>query len=172
MTIHREHPFLDPDREPARQLRGRLGGAVALVTTHWEGLTVSSLMIGLGEPARVFLLLDPDADLTEDLLATGAGVVQLLRWRHRDLADAFAGQAPAPGGPFRLGEWVDTAAGRRLADVSTWADFEVEDARETGWSLLVTGRLGTISIDEDEDEDVHGALEHRRGRYRRTGRDD
>lgn len=167
MTIHSEHPFLDRDRDPARRLRGRLGGAVALVTTRDEGLTVSSLMIGLGEPARLFLLLDPDADLSLDLQDTGAGVVQLLDWRHRDLADAFAGQAPAPGGPFRLAQWVETPAGRRLADADTWADFTVDDVREAGWSLLVTARLGTIEVGEDDQ-----ALEHRRGRYRRTGQDD
>ncbi|RYE78548.1 MAG: flavin reductase [Myxococcales bacterium] len=167
MTIHSDHPFLDHDRDQARRLRGRLGGAVSLVTTHDAGLTVSSLMIGLGEPARLFLLLDPDADLTDDLRDTGAGVVQLLTWRHRDLAEAFAGQAPAPGGPFRLGDWIDTPAGRRLADAPTWASFEVEDVREAGWSLLVTGRLGSIEVGDDAD-----ALEHRRGRYGRTGRDD
>jgi flavin reductase (DIM6/NTAB) family NADH-FMN oxidoreductase RutF len=164
MTIHHEHPFRDPHPDLARRLRGRLGGAVALVTTHDQGLTVSSLMIGMGEPARVFMLLDPDADLTEDLLAQGRGVVQLLGWRHRDLSEAFAGQAPAPGGPFRLAEWTETSAGRRLADAGSWADFSVEDVREVGWSALVTGRLGTIELGEDDD-----ALEHRRGRYRRGG---
>lgn len=167
VTIHREHPFLNPQRDPARRLRGRLGGAVSLVTTRDEGLTVSSLMVGLGQPPRLFLLLDPDADLTLDLQDTGAGVVQLLDWRHRDLADAFAGQSPAPGGPFRLGQWVETPSGRRLADAATWAEFALEEAREVGWSLLITARLGTIEIGRDED-----ALEHRRGRYRRTGEHD
>lgn len=166
MTIHHEHPFLDPQRDPARRLRGRLGGAVTLVTTRDSGLTVSSVMIGLGEPARLFLLLDPDADLTEDLTASGQGVVQLLSWRHRELADAFAGQAPAPGGPFRVGQWQETPSGRRLADAETWAEFRVEDSREVGWSLLVTGLLGRIEVGTDEDP-----LEHRRGRYRRMGND-
>ena len=32
MTIHTEHPFLDPEPDPVRRLRGRLGGAVTLWT--------------------------------------------------------------------------------------------------------------------------------------------
>ena len=33
VTIHTEHPFLDPDGDPVRRLRGRLGGAVTLWTS-------------------------------------------------------------------------------------------------------------------------------------------
>ena len=33
MTIHTEHPFQDPDVDPVRRLRGRLGGAVTLWTS-------------------------------------------------------------------------------------------------------------------------------------------
>lgn len=32
MTIHAEHPFANPDRDAARQLRGRLGSRVGLLT--------------------------------------------------------------------------------------------------------------------------------------------
>lgn len=164
MTIHKDHPFpTDPDQ--ARRLRGRLGGAVALVTTHDEGLTVSSVLVALGEPARVILLLDPDADLTHDLQEARRGVLQLLHWRHRPLAEAFAGQAPAPGGPFRLAEWEQTDSGRRLADAATWAEIEVEDVREVGWSLEVACRLVVVHMGEDAQP-----LEHRRGRYRDGGR--
>ena len=60
-------------------------------------------------------LLDPDADLTETLLATGTGVVQLLAWEHRDLAEMFAGTAPAPGGVFRQAAFEQTDWGPRLA---------------------------------------------------------
>ena len=59
VTIHSEHPFVDPEgvRDPARRLRGRLGGTVCLVTggagTTRAGLTVSSVMVGHGDPAHV-----------------------------------------------------------------------------------------------------------------------
>ena len=41
-------------------------------------------------------------------------VVQLLSWADRDLAEGFAGTAPAPGGVFRQAEFVDTDWGPRL----------------------------------------------------------
>ena len=69
MTIHTEHPFLDPSADPVRRLRGRLGGAVTLWTSGAEesraGLTVSSVMVAGGEPGRILALLDPDSDLRE-----------------------------------------------------------------------------------------------------------
>ncbi len=166
MTIHSEHPFADPDpeRDPARRLRGRLGGAVTLWTTgsgaHRAGLTVSSVMVAHGDPARVLALLDPDSDLAEALEHTGTAAVQLLGWEHRELADAFAGVTPAPGGPFRLGSWQETAWGPVLQGVSSWAGVRVADARDVGWSRLVEGVLEQVHLGEETDP-----LVHRRGRY-------
>jgi flavin reductase (DIM6/NTAB) family NADH-FMN oxidoreductase RutF len=167
VTIHTTHPFLEPegDRDPVRRLRGRLGGTVSLWTSGSvdggrAGLTVSSWMVAGGEPGRVLALLDPDADLTDVLLETRRGVVQLLSWQDRDLADVFAGTAPAPGGPWRLAEWDETDHGPRLAHASTWASVEVESEVETGWSLLVTCTLLDVVVGDDTEP-----LVHRRGRY-------
>lgn len=166
MTIHSTHPFADPDPDPVRRLRGRLGGAVSLWTAgadrDREGLTVTSLMLANGEPAHVLALLDPDADLTERLLETGRSVVQLLSWPDRDLAEAFAGTAPAPGGPFRMSAFEQTPWGPRLVSAATWAGVTLVDRREVGWSLEVT-----CSIDEVMVGDDHEPLLHRRGRYLR-----
>ncbi|MCD4524957.1 flavin reductase family protein [Nocardioides sp. cx-173] len=166
MTIHSTHPFADADPDPVRRLRGRLGGAVSLWTAgagrDRSGLTVTSLMLANGEPAHVLALLDPDADLTERLLETGRGVVQLLSWPDRDLADAFAGTAPAPGGPFRMGAFEETEWGPRLASSGTWAAVSLADSREVGWSLEVTCRLDSLAVGEDD-----APLLHRRGRYLR-----
>jgi flavin reductase (DIM6/NTAB) family NADH-FMN oxidoreductase RutF len=167
MTIHSSHPFpSEPD--PVRRLRGRLGGAVTLWTSgapdERTGLTVTSVLVAGGEPGRIVGLLDPDADLTERLLATGAGVVQLLSWRHRDLADAFAGVAPAPGGAWRLGEWTQTPVGPRLDDAAGWAEVRVEQEQSLGWSTMVVCTFGEIELAEDDEP-----LVHRRGRYLRSG---
>ncbi len=173
MTIHAEHPFSspEPDRDPVRRLRGRLGGAVSLWTCGDEaggraGLTVSSLVVAPGDPGLVLGLLDPDSDLVDVLQRTGTAVVQLLHWAHRDLADAFAGVAPAPGGPFRLASWEATAWGPLLVGVTAWAGVRFEGApTAVGWSTLVTCRVEHVGLLEEG----AGAepLVHRRGRYRR-----
>jgi len=170
VTIHSGHPFADPVPDPVRRLRGRLGGAVTLWTSGHDpraGHTVSSVMVAGGEPGRVVGLVDPDSDLRDVLGETGRGVVHLLRWEHRDLAEAFAGQLPAPGGPFTLGSWEQTAHGPRLLSAGSWAAVEVESVEPVGWSDLVVARIVEAVVADEEDED---ALEHRRGRYLRPAR--
>lgn len=165
VTIHASHPFSDPD-DPARRLRGRVGGRVTLWTAGGgpdrAGLTVSSVLVAAGEPARVLGLLDPDSDLAVRLLDSRRAVLALLRWRHRDLAEAFAGRLPAPGGAFRLGEFADTPWGPVLGDAAGWAGLELADARPVGWSLLVETIVGRLEVGDDADP-----LVHRRGRYER-----
>ncbi|HEY7045049.1 MAG TPA: flavin reductase [Nocardioidaceae bacterium] len=173
MTIHSEHPFLPPEseRDPVRRWRGRLGGTVSLWTSGTgtgpdgqAGLTVSSYLVAAGEPGHVLALLDPDALLTDRMLQTRTAVVQLLEWKHRDLADAFAGVAPAPGGVFTLGRWVDTEWGPRLADASSWAGVRLStgEAKTVGWSVLVDTVIEHLEIGEE-----HQRLVHHRGRYLR-----
>ena len=176
MTIHTEHPFLDPERDPVRQLRGRLGGAVTLWTSGGgtsgggtsgggpldrAGLSVTSVVVANGDPARLLALLDPDSDLVEQLTSTGLAVVTVLTWEDRGLADAFGGTAPAPGGAFRQAEFVATAWGPRLASAATWAGVRLETRTEVGWSSLVTCVVEELVVGDDE------PLVHRRGRYQR-----
>jgi len=165
VSIHSTHPF-PTSEDPVRRLRGRLGGAVALVASgagdERVGLTVSSLMVAGGEPAFVLFLLDPDSSLGETLEVGSRAVVQLLAWQHRGLADAFAGTSPAPGGPFRTGSFADSAWGPRLVDATAWASVTVSTLREVGWSLEVAATIDAIEIGSDEE-----ALLHRRGRWSR-----
>jgi flavin reductase (DIM6/NTAB) family NADH-FMN oxidoreductase RutF len=164
VTIHSEHPFRDPDPDPVRRLRGRLTGTVTLWTSQDgprpAGLTVSSLMVAAGEPAYLLALLDPDADLAEALDSSGAAVVHLLQWRHRDLAEVFAGLAPAPGGGFAGTELAATRWGPRLAGASSWAGVALRDRRTVGWSVLVTCEVQHVELGEEDEP-----LVHRRGRY-------
>lgn len=168
MTIHTTHPFADADPDPARRLRGRLGGAVTLWTSgagpERAGLTLTSVMVALGEPARVLGLVDPDSDLALAVEETGTAVVQLLSWPHRDLAEAFAGTAPAPGGVFAQAEFVDTEWGPRLGEATTWAGVRLESAVGAGWSTLLTATLEHVEVGGDVDP-----LLHRRGRWLRPG---
>jgi len=165
MTIHTSHPFADPTPDPARRFRGRVGGAVTLWTAGdgatRSGLTVTSLMVALGPAATVLGLLDPDADLTAELRDGGRAVVQLLAWPDRQLAEAFAGTAPAPGGPFRQAAFEQTPWGPRLASATTWAGLSLADEREVGWSVEVACRVEHVEVGDDE----RPALLHRRGRF-------
>ncbi|MFB9314975.1 flavin reductase family protein [Nocardioides plantarum] len=170
MTIHSGHPFATDD-DPVRRLRARLGGAVTLWTAgegdnpqDWAGLTVSSVLLAHGETPRLLALVDPDSDLADVVERTGRAVVHLLSWPHRDLADAFAGVAPAPGGPFRLGAFAATSHGPLLAGAASYGPVEVESTVEVGWSLLLTCPLVVPGLVVGDD---HDALLHRRGRYRR-----
>lgn len=169
MTIHSGHPFRDPSPDPVRRFRGTLGGAVTLWTAGDDergraGLTVTSAMVANGEPGRILALLDPDSDLAVALRDSGRALVSVLTWDDRDLADAFAGTAPAPGGPFRQAPFVETAWGPRLESAATWAGVRLESATEVGWSVLVTCVVEELVVGDVE------PLVHRRGRYLRPTR--
>jgi flavin reductase (DIM6/NTAB) family NADH-FMN oxidoreductase RutF len=170
VTIHSSHPFVPPEseRDPARRLRGRVGGVVSLWTAADEvgraGLTVSSLMVAAGEPAHILALLDPDSDFAETVVRTRVAVVQLLEWQHQRLADAFAGQFPAPGGPFRLADWRETRWGPLLSGATTWAGVRLvdEEPRAYGWSVLADTVIESVEIGPEA-----APLVHRRGRYQK-----
>jgi flavin reductase (DIM6/NTAB) family NADH-FMN oxidoreductase RutF len=170
VTIHDEHPFRDPEPDPVRRFRGRVGGTVSLWTAGDGGdrcgLTVTSFLVVAGEEARLLGLLDPDADLTERLLATGRALVQLLTWDDRDLAEMFAGTAPAPGGVFRQAEFVATPWGPRLESARTYAGVRLEGEQQVGWSTLVTTVVEQLEVSEDDGANAE-PLRHHRGRYAR-----
>ena len=170
MTIHTEHPFDTPeeDRDQVRRLRGRIGGTVSLWTSgagiERAGLTVSSYLVATGDPGRVVGLLHAESDLLDRLEETGTAVVALLGARDQGLADAFAGTMPAPGGPFRLAEWEQTAWGPRATSSATWLGVRLDPAsrHDVGWSVLVEATIEHTEVGVDE-----APLVHRRGRYER-----
>lgn len=171
VTIHSEHPFLPPDgeRNPARQLRGRMPLPVSVWTAELEGRqvgwTVSSMMVADGDPSLLLGLLDEDSELADVILETRTVAVSLLGWPHRALGDAFAGVAPAPGGAFRLGEWRQTAWGPVLTDATGWLGVKLSDGEieHAGWSLLVRGTVEHVAVGPA----TEGVLGYLRGRYRR-----
>lgn len=169
MTIHSDHPFVpsEGDRDPLRRLRGRMPAPVTVWATgsgrDREGLTISSLLVADGEPARVLGLVDADSGFWDSDPTTW--VVNLLGAEHRFLADAFAGTAPAPGGPFRLGEWTDSEWGPVLAGTAGWIGVRLDGPapRNVGWGLLIEGVVEHVEIGAAD------AMIHLRGRYREPG---
>jgi flavin reductase (DIM6/NTAB) family NADH-FMN oxidoreductase RutF len=165
VTIHSEHPFAEHDDDPVRRLRGRVGGTVSLWTTgsgsDRAGLTVTSYVVANGEPPHVLGLVDPESELAESAARTGTLVLQLLEWRHRDVAETFAGLLPSPGGPFRAGTWQGTDWGPVLVGASAWAGVRLSGhPRTVGWSLLLEGSVEHVEVGESQ-----RPLLHRRGRY-------
>ncbi|MBA4608815.1 flavin reductase [Aeromicrobium sp. Marseille-Q0843] len=168
MTIHSEHPFVpaDRDKDAFRRLRGRLPAPVTSVAAgagrDRVGLTVSSVLLADGEPARIELLVDPDSDLGESLDVGSRAAASVLQPGDDYLAEVFAGLAPAPGGMFTVGRWTDSAWGPRLEDRS-WCGFTVDETTEIGWSLRVTGTVHEVGVESST------GTAHARGRFHDLG---
>lgn len=164
MTIHSGHPFASAasESDAARRFRGRLAAPVTLWLTGAgagrAGLTVSSVLVALGEPASVVGLVDPDSAFAAAL--SDRFTVTILTPADRLLADGFAGVAPAPGGPLRLAPLEETAWGPRPLGERSWLGARVADVRPLGWSLQVVAAIEHVVI-----ADAAPAV-HLRGRYR------
>lgn len=171
MTIHSTHPFADADRDASRQLRGRLGNRVTLWCAgeldgqpRAAGLTVGSTQLVPGDPWRVVAHVSEESDLLETIEKTGRATISLLGWPHRNLAEMFAGVAPAPGGPFRYGEFTQTGHGPLLTGIDSWAAVELESTAEVGWMRQLVCTVAQVEVGPDAEP-----LHHQRGRYLTLG---
>lgn len=165
MTIHYTDPFAtpEPDRSPVRRLRGRLAAPVTLWTAPGPaGLTVSSAMVADGDPGQVLGLIDDESELWEAIETTGRFTVSPLGTGEQQLADRFAGVAPAPGGLFAQDQWQQTGYGPVLAGDRTWAGCVLTTHRRCGWALLVEGTVEQVTLGAEEP----APLSYYRGRYR------
>jgi len=169
VTIHASDPFATPeeDRSPVRRFRGRLPSAVTLWTARDgdgrpAGLTVSSTVVVDGDPGRVIGVLDEESALWEAARATGVFTVAPVPAAERQLADAFAGLMPAPGGPFAGHHWQETEFGPVLEGVPAWAGCRVDAARPLGWGLLVEATVAHVEVGAG---DAGPSLIYFRGRY-------
>ena len=137
--------------------------------TGRTGWTLSSFLVADGEPAEVLGLLDEDSALADrlksaDPVRKATLTVNLLGWAHRGLADAFAGVAPAPGGPFTLGSWRQSDWGPVLDGAPGWLGARLLGGpQQAGWSLLVRAVVEHVEIGP---EPADGMLSYLRGRYR------
>jgi flavin reductase (DIM6/NTAB) family NADH-FMN oxidoreductase RutF len=168
--IENVNPFIAPvgARDVARRLRGRLPAPVSVWTaggpTERAGLTISSMLVVEGEPARILGLVNPLSDLWDRIEESRAFLVHVLAQGHRVLADVFAGIRPAPGGQFRDLPCEETSWGPAITSVGTRAGCALVEAREMGYGLLVEGRIEEVVVDESAEPLVWA-----RGRYRRLG---
>jgi len=170
VTIHHSHPFAaaPEDRNPLRRFRGRMASPVSIWAADAAGTragwTLSSFLVAEGEPAEVVGLLDEESPLADALAETQTLTVNLLGWKQRALADAFAAVAPAPGGPFSQTTWLDTDWGPVLQTSLGWIGARLKpDQRHAGWGLLLRAVVERIEIPSDPVDDL---LCYVRGRYR------
>ena len=155
-----DDPFATPERErdPLRRLRGRLTSPVS-VWTAWDtnrravGVTVSSMMVGEGEPPIVLGLLGPLGAVWEAIEAGGTWVVHVLGAGQVRIADQMAGRYPDD--PFRGVEITEATAGPVLGDVYTRCHCRLQEGREVGWSMLVTGQIDSIELGPADRPLVH-----------------
>jgi len=128
------------------------------------GWTLSSFLVADDDPGEVMGLVDEESALADILPQTTTVTVNLLGWGQRALADAFAGVAPAPGGPFALADWKDTEWGPVLMNSLGWIGARLRpEPDRAGWALLLRALVERVEIQADPAEEL---LCYVRGRYR------
>jgi flavin reductase (DIM6/NTAB) family NADH-FMN oxidoreductase RutF len=168
VTIHASDPFATPEdqRSPYRRFRGRLPSPVTIWTAgtgvRRTGLTVSSMLVADGDPARVIALIDDESSLWDELESTRRAAITMLRQGEHLVGDRFAGLLPSPGGLFADGDWVDSDFGPVPADATTWVGVTLEGSTPCGYALLVTATITETHMASDGGP----PLVHVRGRYR------
>ena len=170
VTIHHSHPFTvgEQDRNQLRRFRGRMASPVSIwaaaANNTRAGWTVSSFLVADGEPSEVIGLIDEESPLADVLAETPTLTISLLGWGQRALADAFAGVAPAPGGPFTLSAWQDTDWGPVLETSLGWIGARLKpEPDHAGWGLLLRAVVERVEISPDPADEL---LCYVRGRYR------
>jgi len=170
VTIHNSHPFVadEQDRNRLRRFRGRMPSPVSIWAAAASGTragwTLSSFLVADGDPGEVIGLVDEESPLADLLAETTTLTVNLLGWRQRALADAFAGVGPAPGGPFTREPWHDTDWGPVLEGSLGWIGARIKAAPDrAGWGLLLRAEVERVEIPSDPADDL---LSYVRGRYR------
>jgi 3-hydroxy-9,10-secoandrosta-1,3,5(10)-triene-9,17-dione monooxygenase reductase component len=131
IRVGSQPPFAVPPerRDPARRWRGRLVAPFTIWTAGQlpggAGLTVSSVLVAEGEPARLLGLIDPTSAFLAAAQETGAFVVHVLAAGDRALAERFSEVRPPIRGPFERLEVADSPWGPVLGGAAP--------ARPAGW---------------------------------------
>ena len=151
-TVGGQHPFATPPerRSPARRLRGRLLAPVTVWTAGsppaGAALTVSSVLVAEGEPARILGLIDPTSALWEAAREAGAFVVHVLGAGDRSLAERFAEIRPPIRGAFTGLEVAPSPWGPLLAGRRSWAACRLAGSTPAGYAELVEGVIERLEL--------------------------
>jgi 3-hydroxy-9,10-secoandrosta-1,3,5(10)-triene-9,17-dione monooxygenase reductase component len=164
------HPFATPRerRSPARRFRGRLPAPVTVWTAGdpaaGAGLTVSSVLVADGQPARLLGLVDPTSAFWEAAQAAGAFVVHVLAAGERALAERFAEVRPPIRGAFDGLEVAGSPWGPVLGGRRPWAACRLAGSTPVGYDVLAEGVVERLEL-----HDLDDPLAWLHGRYVTVG---
>jgi 3-hydroxy-9,10-secoandrosta-1,3,5(10)-triene-9,17-dione monooxygenase reductase component len=170
IRIQMQPPFTVPSerRDPARRWRGRLVAPVTVWTAGQlpggAGLTVSSVLVAEGEPARLLGLIDPTSAFFAAAQETGAFVVQVLGVGDRALAERFSEVRPPIRGPFEGLEVAASPWGPVLGGSRPHAACRLAGSTPVGHGELVEGVIEQLELPDLEDP-----LAYLHGSYRSVG---
>jgi 3-hydroxy-9,10-secoandrosta-1,3,5(10)-triene-9,17-dione monooxygenase reductase component len=170
IRVGSRHPFAVPPerRDPGRRLRGRLVAPVTVWTAGQlpggAGLTVSSVLVAEGQPARLLGLIDPTSAFFEAARETGAFVVHVLGVGDRALAERFSEVRPPIRGPFEGLEVAESPWGPLLGGSRPRAACRLAGSTPVGYAELVEGVIEQLELPDLEDP-----LAYLHGSYRSVG---
>jgi 3-hydroxy-9,10-secoandrosta-1,3,5(10)-triene-9,17-dione monooxygenase reductase component len=170
MRVGGQPPFAVPPerRDPARRLRGRLVAPVTVWTAGHPpggaGLTVSSVLVAEGQPARLLGLIDPTSAFLEAAQETRAFVVHVLGAADRALAERFSEVRPPIRGPFDRLQVAASPWGPLLGGSRPLAACRLAGSTPLGYAELVEGVIEQLELPDLEDP-----LAYLHGRYRSVG---
>jgi 3-hydroxy-9,10-secoandrosta-1,3,5(10)-triene-9,17-dione monooxygenase reductase component len=167
IRVGTQHPFAVPPerRDPARRLRGRLVAPVTVWTAGHRstgaGLTVSSVLVAEGQPARLLGLIDPTSAFWERMQEARAFVVHVLAAGDQALAERFSEVRPPVRGQFDRLEVTESPWGPVLGGSRPRAACRLAGSAPVGYAELVEG-----VIEQPELHDLEDPLAYLRGSYR------
>jgi 3-hydroxy-9,10-secoandrosta-1,3,5(10)-triene-9,17-dione monooxygenase reductase component len=167
IRVGSQPPFAVPPerRDPARRWRGRLVAPVTIWTAGQlpggAGLTVSSVLVAEGEPARLLGLIDPTSAFFAAAQESGAFVVHVLAVGERALAERFSEVRPPIRGPFERLEVAESPWGPVLGGSRPRAACRLAGSAPVGYAELVEGVIEQLELPDLEDP-----LAYLHGRYR------
>jgi flavin reductase (DIM6/NTAB) family NADH-FMN oxidoreductase RutF len=157
IRIGNQPPFAVPPerRDPARRLRGRLVAPVTVWTaghpSTGAGLTVSSVLVAEGQPARLLGLIDPTSAFWEAMQEARAFVVHVLAAGDRSLAERFSEVRPPVRDPFDRLEVAESPWGPVLAGKRPRAACRLAGSMTVGYAELVEGVIEQLELPDLED---------------------
>jgi 3-hydroxy-9,10-secoandrosta-1,3,5(10)-triene-9,17-dione monooxygenase reductase component len=157
IRVGSRRPFAVPPerRDPARRLRGRLVAPVTVWTAGrppgGAGLTVSSVLVAEGQPARLLGLIGPTSAFWEAMQETGAFVVHVLAAGDRVLAERFSEIRPPIRGPFDGLQVADSPWGPVLGGSRPRAACRLAGSAPVGYAELVEGVIEQLEVPDPED---------------------